>query len=256
MDINQSYLDFLKTKHLCQDGKMRQHAPDWFIDVASQIYADSLTKKPKYDLSACISGTDSDFNGRVFFISDIHFFHENIIEYVTRLKRPFQNAKEMNAAILSNILNTVSENDILIFVGDIGFDKSDDGTFPLTNALLREIRSHCAFTINVIGNHDIDKKCGANDLMFDEIYSSISLNFNGTPLFVSHYPVSVDILDIMPGCLGLHGHTHSHVWESPFIDALYPKDAKEFRHVSVNIETTELRPMRLEELLARPGPKL
>lgn len=255
--LNEAYFTFLGTQHLCQDGKMRQHAPTKLIDVFRQVQMESLAKKPKYDLSACISGTDPDFKGRVLWISDLHWFHENIIKFVGHSARPFSNAEEMNSVILSNILNTISSNDILIFVGDITFEKSEDGTYPLTNSMLREIRSRCAHMINVIGNHDVDKKHGVIDLCFDEIYSSLTLDYRGTRVLISHYPVDVATLDLIPGCINLHGHLHAHLWESPLVDSLYSTDSKEFRHVSANLETlTNLAPMTLDELIARPGPKV
>jgi len=256
-DLAESYLTFLGTQHLCQDGKMRQHAPTKLIDVFRQVHLESQIKKPKYDLSACISGTDPDFKGRVLWLSDLHWFHENIIKFVGHNKRPFENAEEMNSVILANILNTVSHEDIVIFVGDITFEKSEDGTYPLTNAMLREIRSRCAHMINVIGNHDVDKRNGVMKLGFDEVYSSLTLDFSGTPILVSHYPVDVATLDMIPGCINVHGHLHAHLWESPLLDSLYPADSNEFRHVSANLETlTNLSPMTLNELIARPGPKV
>jgi hypothetical protein len=66
--------------------------------------------------------------------------------------------------------------------------------------------------------------------------------------------VDIALLDSKEGTLNVHGHTHGHVWELPILASLYPANAVDFRHVSANIETcTEMRPMTLQELMARPG---
>ena len=59
---------------------------------------------------------------KFFVISDTHFNHENIIRYCNR---PFKNATEMNEIIIKNWNEIVTNNDIVIHLGDVGLGRSD-----------------------------------------------------------------------------------------------------------------------------------
>ena len=52
---------------------------------------------------------------QVWFISDTHFGHENIIRFCNR---PFQNAEEMNAELIRRWRETVPEDGIVFHLGD------------------------------------------------------------------------------------------------------------------------------------------
>jgi len=255
ISMGEEYLNFLGTPHLCQDGAFRPHAPNWFIDALRRVHSESAKKIPKYNLSTCLDGSNKSFIGRVYFISDLHLFHVNIVKFVGIEKRPFHSTEEMNSVIVANILNTVSNGDILIIVGDITFERVVPGSgYPETNKIIHEIQKMGVYIINVIGNHDCTKDGHIMKLAVDEVYASLNFEYKSRTIFVSHYPVDVAFLDAKPGTLNLHGHTHASIWELPILTSLYPKNESEFRHISANIETTELRPMTIEELLARPGP--
>ena len=53
-----------------------------------------------------------------FFTSDTHFGHRNIIEYCNR---PFKDVVEMDKILVQKYNYLVQENDIVYFLGDIGF---------------------------------------------------------------------------------------------------------------------------------------
>jgi len=57
---------------------------------------------------------------KLFFTSDTHYSHENIIKYSNR---PFANADEMNEAMIANWNKTVSKSDIVWHLGDVAFEK-------------------------------------------------------------------------------------------------------------------------------------
>ena len=53
----------------------------------------------------------------IFFIADLHFDDENIMNYESR---PFSTADEMNAAIIENWNRVVGKDDTVYLLGDIG----------------------------------------------------------------------------------------------------------------------------------------
>lgn len=54
----------------------------------------------------------------IFFISDPHFGHANIIRYCDR---PFKDVQEMNETLIKNWNDTVNPDDIIFILGDIAF---------------------------------------------------------------------------------------------------------------------------------------
>ena len=53
------------------------------------------------------------FDGsKVFFTSDTHFYHGNIIHFCNR---PFKDVEMMNETIISNWNNTIGQDDIVFF---------------------------------------------------------------------------------------------------------------------------------------------
>lgn len=54
----------------------------------------------------------------IFFSSDLHFGHKNIIKYCTR---PFESVEEMNKKLIENWNSVVTNDDTVFFLGDAGF---------------------------------------------------------------------------------------------------------------------------------------
>lgn len=221
------YLQFLATPFADDNGKTRQPAATKFIDALHQVHA---RHRPRYDLSACLAGTDPGFSGKVWFWSDLHFFHANIIRYCDR---PFADVTDMGRHLMENCLRVVTEKDILVFGGDIAM-----GRIAEVNTLLRQIP---AYKINVLGNHDMNRST-LHPLAVDEVAACLELSFRGTPLFVSHYPVAEDFL--APGTLNLHGHIHN--------GSLHPALGDGSRHRNMCVEGTGFAPVSLPQLLAQP----
>lgn len=227
LSLAEAYFAFLGTPLKMDNGDLEQIASTKFIDMLREAHA---AHRSRYDLSACLAGTASNFNGRVWFWSDIHFFHNSIIRYC---QRPFADVAHMNDALLKNCLACVRANDILVFGGDVTF-----GTAEATNHLLRAIP---AYKILVLGNHDIDgrTKTSLFKLAMDEVAACMELEYKGTPLFLSHYPVHDKLL--APGQINLHGHLHN----TPF-----PKElGTGARRINISIECTGYEPVSINWLL-------
>jgi len=80
----------------------------------------------------------------VFFTSDTHFFHDNIIKYCNR---PFKDANEMNDAIITLWNKTIPKDGIVFHLGDVAMNHTKSNTNDLLNQLNGTIYL-------MIGNHD------------------------------------------------------------------------------------------------------
>ncbi len=58
----------------------------------------------------------------IYFVSDTHFNHKNIIDYCNR---PFNSVDEMNNVLIQNWNATVSNNDIIYHLGDFALGRKD-----------------------------------------------------------------------------------------------------------------------------------
>ena len=80
----------------------------------------------------------------IWFTSDLHLGHEAVIRMQNR---PFQNAEEMNNALIHNLNECVKPEDKLYILGDI----SHHITPEESNALIRRIHGK---KFLLLGNHD------------------------------------------------------------------------------------------------------
>jgi calcineurin-like phosphoesterase family protein len=226
-DMAERYFTFLGTQYTTAEGQNKQPASGKYIDHVRKVHQDY---RPRMDLSACLAGTQPGFTGRVWFWSDIHFFHRKIIQYC---QRPFADMERMHQALMENCLARVTANDILVFGGDLTV-----GDVDATNELLRAIP---AYKLNILGNHDTDRRERLK-LAMDEVAACLEIDYQGASLFLSHYPVKESLL--APGQLNVHGHIH----HTPFPPGLGSGE----RHINMCVEHTEYAPVSLDWLLSRP----
>jgi calcineurin-like phosphoesterase family protein len=85
-------------------------------------------------------------NKNVFFTSDFHLFHNNVLRFDNR---PFEDVYEMHHVIEENWNEIVQENDIVIYLGDLSFARREDKAS--VDAMLSRLKGEIHF---VMGNHD------------------------------------------------------------------------------------------------------
>lgn len=118
---------------------------------------------------------------RIFFTSDTHFNHENIIKYCNR---PFVNAAEMNEALIKNWNNKVRPEDLVFHLGDFMMGKTAN-FWDVRCRLNGEI-------ILVVGNHDwgmFETVSGNIEDAFKDIYNELAININGQKMYLNHKPM-------------------------------------------------------------------
>lgn len=150
----------------------------------------------------------------IWFTSDLHFHHSNILKFTDRRHR---DVKEMNRHIIAIWNNQVRKSDTVVVVGDFSFGNSKQRTEVLEGLNGTKIL--------VQGNHDKGNTCPKG---FDLMVSSISMRISGHKVTVSHYPLRIgwfrSFLRSFPrlpskprylkrmlwdeGQFHIHGHTH------------------------------------------------
>ena len=113
----------------------------------------------------------------IFFTSDTHFWHENIIKFCNR---PFSSIEEMNDTIIENWNKVVGKNDIVFHLGDFCFCGSDK-----FKELIEKLNGRIYL---ILGNHDwkIIKNWHASK--FEGVYQQLVIKVNGKKIYLNHFP--------------------------------------------------------------------
>lgn len=189
----------------------------------------------------------------IFFGSDFHFSHANIIRGVSEWKetreeeseqdtRDFATIEEHDSALLKNINDMVKENDIFYFLGDWSFGGPD-------NVVKFRKLVNCRNIHFIYGNHDerIEKRYSNTDLFSSyqhvlQLTIKIGETETGKHIkqkfFLSHYSHQVWPKS-NKGSIHLFGHSHG------TIQRAFGKS------MDVGVDTNGLRPYHLDEVLDR-----
>jgi len=138
---------------------------------------------------------------KLFFTSDSHFFHDNIIKYCNR---PFSNAIEMNEALISNWNSVVPEDGNVFMAGDF----IHTGKIESVQNIVDKLNGRIWW---ILGNHCYqsrhDRKVVSDIVQGRQMDAATVLikNDNDQRLFISHYPHLYWPRDTWH----LHGHIHS-----------------------------------------------
>lgn len=209
--LNQIYHSHLTSLHKDWDGVLR-------LPCKSKIYqmmkfvSDSKNEQQKA-INIVNSVLSNESKGNLYFWSDLHFFHYNIIKYS---QRPFESKLQMNDSMLKNYNKIINNDDVVVFGGDIAFSE----IYEVSN-FLKNLPGH---KILVIGNHDIDKK--GNFIEFDAFEATticFDFIYQNKQFFVSHYPISQNLFSkYNHQWFNIHGHTHNvnvgDVYQKQFIN--------------------------------------
>jgi calcineurin-like phosphoesterase family protein len=152
----------------------------------------------------------------VFFTSDFHMYHNNVLKFDNR---PFEDIHEMHLALEERWNEVVGPNDIVIYLGDLDFARGDDK--PSVEGMMYRLNGTIHF---VMGNHDkyadikkIGKFETVNDYlevrikhMFPDSNSGV-LKVTETLFCCMHYPI-FEWNKKHHGSFHLHGHSHGNIY--------------------------------------------
>lgn len=150
---------------------------------------------------------DIEDGNNVFFTSDLHFGHRNILEFC---KRPFNSVEEMDEALIENWNSVVKPNDFVFDLGDFAFAPNH----RWYELLARLNGKH----VLILGNHDIIRWPGDNVMgLFHRVEQQMILKIEDRWVYLNHYPfLCYGGTYRTPGAAvwQLHGHVHSSPYDT------------------------------------------
>lgn len=168
----------------------------------------------------------------IYFTSDTHFGHENIIKYS---KRPYKDVGEMNEIMIQNWNAQVKHEDEVWHLGDFAFM----GLSDFKSLLLRlNGRIHV-----ILGNHDkvitSNKKTLLDQGRIRSIQNYTELSESGHKFILLHYGMRV-WNGSHKGTIHLYGHSHG---------SLPPHGKSVDVGVDCKEITSEYRPIHIDEVI-------
>ena len=187
--------------------------------------------------------------GKIFYIADTHFGHQNIILFDNR---PFFSIEEMERELINNWNSVVSKSDTVVILGDFCWGFEDDWFRILDqlNGTKRLVR----------GNHDLKSMSKTLKSKFQSVKDYDEIKDNGKRVLVSHYPMPFYRGDYNADIVHLYGHVHMTV-ENDFMEHLREhikeKDTRnrgkhqcQFYNVGCMMPWMNFYPRTLEEIIS------
>ena len=175
------------------------------------------------------------FDGdRVFFTSDTHFYHTNIINFCGR---PFKNVEVMNETLIANWNSVVGPDDIVFHLGDFCLGGSAEWT-NILNRLNGKIYL-------IVGNHDIKNLRQGYYSHFEHIAMQMHIEVGNQKIYLNHCPFL---------CYGgayretwqLFGHVHTSKQntgiDAPRLHMLFPTQ------YDVGVDNNNFTPVSFEQV--------
>lgn len=114
----------------------------------------------------------------IWFTSDLHFGHKNIIKFCNR---PWKSVEEMDEALIENWNSVVKENDIVFNLGDFAF-----ATNRRWKELIQRLNGKHYL---ILGNHDILRYPGDKTMeLFERVEHQMVVYIDDRCVYLNHYP--------------------------------------------------------------------
>ena len=130
----------------------------------------------------------------IWFTSDTHFGHANIIKFCNR---PFDNVQEMNEKLIANWNKCIKPSDEIYVIGDFSYEK--DPTKTASRLMGRKYL--------IRGNHDFFKQSKLMHPYFEWVKDYHSFKVNKQKFVLFHYPIR-NWHHCYKGSIHLFGHSH------------------------------------------------
>jgi len=176
-------------------------------------------------------------SNHMFFTSDTHFGHANIIKYCDR---PFSSVEEMDEVLIQNWNSVVKPDDTVYHLGDVAFYKANEKFNSVINRLN-------GYKLLVMGNHDSLVQT-SHSPFYQIDFRVLEITRDRVLVTCSHFP-HLSWAGSHRGAFNLHGHMHS---KTPISD-------KTARRYDVGVDANNYTPVAWEDIKAAldkiPSPK-
>jgi len=179
----------------------------------------------------------------VWFTSDTHFFHENILRYCNR---PFRDVTEMNDVLVKNWNETVPEDGVVFHLGDFAFGDSYEW-----NDILSRLNGRIYL---ILGNHDMKHIKQGFMKRFAYVTQQMTIRVGGQSIILNHNPF-LAYGGAYRNVWQLFGHVHSGPLSGkgkdgdsgsgkdlPRLVHLFP------RQYDVGVDNNDFRPVSFKEI--------
>lgn len=181
----------------------------------------------------------------VFFTSDFHLFHNNVLKYDNR---PFNDVHEMHLTIEERWNETVGRDDVVIYLGDLTFARREDRQY--VEKMLLGLNGKIHF---IMGNHDkydeiikMPKFESVQDYLELRLTHYDDTNTKVETLFcLMHYPL-YSWNKKHHGSYMIHGHSHGNLYHGENAD-FYTKK----RVIDVGCMLNDYRPISYNEVIEK-----
>ena len=175
----------------------------------------------------------------IFFTSDTHFCHANIIKFCGR---PFKDVEEMNEALISNWNKVVGPTDIVYHLGDFCFAGSAEW-----HSILGRLNGRIHL---IIGNHDEKNLRQGYEKLFESIVPQARLFIEGYNVYLNHYPFMC-YPGYKPYTIQLFGHIHSSHSKFDGLDAVIAKKSLQPSQYDVGVDWNNFTPISWREVIEK-----
>jgi len=178
----------------------------------------------------------------IWFTSDTHFNHKNIIKYCDR---PFNSVREMDGTMIENWNNLVEPNDIVFHAGDFCFGQYKTWKF-FTDALNGRIYLSQ-------GNHDKDNSIPRNTFERIEQFYNLLIQGDeeisqGQRITVCHYPM-LSWYHSHRGSWQLFGHVHGALTNTNLADDGFNLNGKLTpNQLDIGVDVHDFEPISYEQV--------
>jgi calcineurin-like phosphoesterase family protein len=177
----------------------------------------------------------------IYFTSDLHLNHANIIKFCNR---PWNTVEEMNEGLINNWNEIVNDDDTVYCLGDMVWKKLRDYL-----EMIPKLKGH---KILIRGNHDPKDNEQNNSILlkvFDEVHDQMYITVKGRRIYLNHYPFLCyggSYLGKENAVWQLYGHVHSGPASTgkdmSRLNVLFPYQ------YDVGVDNNNYRPVSFEEL--------
>ena len=175
----------------------------------------------------------------LFFTSDSHFYHKNIIKFCNR---PFETIEEMNETLVENWNKVVGPSDIVYHLGDFCFAGSVE-----FHSILGQLNGRIHL---IIGNHDEKNLRQGYEKLFESINYQAKLFIEGYNVYLNHYPY-LCYPGYKPYTIQLFGHIHSSPYKFDGMDAKVAKQNLQPSQYDVGVDWNNFTPISWREVIEK-----